>query len=749
MAPSTPQQHSQKLPPQPLSGAPLAVEDGPWDRESAEALTRAYEASEAEWQEALAGHQMHERAAICRPAPRAAPPPAELGHDGAWLEQRFAAIAERLQQSLAGDNALTSLAAMNSRLDGLEERFGAALTTVAQRSDVAGLRLMEAHIAELTTQFETLRAQLDRLDTIDGTLRDLAARLDHHAGPQPCAAVSEGALHDLLDSVSQRVAASLAAAHAPPSSQRLDALEELLHRYSDERRRGQEATASALRSIEETLSHIFDRHVAAGPEQADENMPPFLHHLARPRAVDDADRHALVEAYAEGARVLGHDALETVLDAADYAGAATGALRAPDPALPPLPVRADDGVSAPAEPRVHGQTHAELRASALRAMMQAQSMVLAHGPADQPRGAPQGGDREGGVGKRAHVLSGRPAGLSLLVALLLMFGAGYCAVNILLGEPSAAAPMAVVGPVSPTADQLPSPTAQQPALVPPAVDGMQGVRPAAAGDKADTADLPAWDGLIVAAFPATPVSLSSARSPAVEGAPLVDQDGPQGPSAEAVVPEAVTPAALREAAASGDPAAEFEVAIRLSDGRGVPRDPRQAFVWYQRAAMHGFVPAQFRLGGLYERGIGADMDVERAKIWYRRAAEQGHAMAMHNLAVVMVGKSMNRPDYAGAARWFREAAERGITDSQFNFGVLCQKGQGVPRDLAEAYKWFALAARSGDREAEQRKEQIKMQLAPAELKAAEETLAAWHSQPSDQSGAAQGRATQEERPAGG
>jgi hypothetical protein len=102
--------------------------------------------------------------------------------------------------------------------------------------------------------------------------------------------------------------AAMQAAAAPQSPQRLDGLEELLHRYMDERRRGEEATASALRTMEETLANILDRHVVAGPEQADESLPPFMHHLARHHEVEDTDRDSLVAAYAEGTRVLGHDA---------------------------------------------------------------------------------------------------------------------------------------------------------------------------------------------------------------------------------------------------------------------------------------------------------------------------------------------------------------------------------------------------------------------------------------------------------
>jgi localization factor PodJL len=125
-----------------------------------------------------------------------------------------------------------------------------------------------------------------------------------------------------------------------------------------------------------------------------------------------------------------------------------------------------------------------------------------------------------------------------------------------------------------------------------------------------------------------------------------------------------------------------------------------------------------------ERGIGVVIDRERAKVWYGRAAEQGHVRAMHNLGVLLaVGE---RADYAAAARWFGQAAERGLVDSQFNLAVLHESGRGVTKDLKQAYIWFALAAKSGDAAAMRRLEQIAAQLQPAELAAADQSVAAWH-----------------------
>jgi len=196
-----------------------------------------------------------------------------------------------------------------------------------------------------------------------------------------------------------------------------------------------------------------------------------------------------------------------------------------------------------------------------------------------------------------------------------------------------------------------------------------------------------------------------------------------GPGGE--VHPALGPAKLRQAAAAGDASAQFEIASRFAEGKGVAQDHKRAFEWYERAAMRGLAQAQFRLAAYFERGIGVEADRERAKIWYRRAADQGHVRAMHNLGVLIVSGRDTQADFAAAAGWFLQAAERGLADSQFNLAVLHENGRGVPKDMLEAYKWFALAARAGDPASAHRLEQIKTRMEPAELEAAEKKVAAW------------------------
>ena len=74
---------------------------------------------------------------------------------------------------------------------------------------------------------------------------------------------------------------------------------------------------------------------------------------------------------------------------------------------------------------------------------------------------------------------------------------------------------------------------------------------------------------------------------------------------------------LRSAALAGNPGAEYELALRYAEGRGVPPNLEEAVHWFERAANHDLAPAQYRLGSLYEKGQGVKKDLEAARRYAR------------------------------------------------------------------------------------------------------------------------------------
>ncbi|UJQ93010.1 peptidoglycan-binding protein [Mariluticola halotolerans] len=192
-------------------------------------------------------------------------------------------------------------------------------------------------------------------------------------------------------------------------------------------------------------------------------------------------------------------------------------------------------------------------------------------------------------------------------------------------------------------------------------------------------------------------------------------------------PENVGPLALREAAANGDPRAQFEIAAIYSEGQAVAQDFAASAKWYERAAAQGFAPAEYRLGNLYEHGKGVDKDLMQARLWYQRAAEAGNRMSMHNLAALYASGELGSQEFSQAAEWFERAANRGLTDSQFNLGMLYARGLGVPQNMSASYKWFSLAANQGDAGAVKARDDIARSLDAETMSRLQAEIDSWKS----------------------
>jgi localization factor PodJL len=205
-------------------------------------------------------------------------------------------------------------------------------------------------------------------------------------------------------------------------------------------------------------------------------------------------------------------------------------------------------------------------------------------------------------------------------------------------------------------------------------------------------------------------------APATAAAPAAAPASDNGASPDRL-PAAIS-GALRTAAAAGNPAAEYEIGVRYSEGRGVPLNLELAAQWFDRAAAQGLTPAQYRLGSLYEKGQGVKKDLNKARTLYIQAADKGNAKATHNLAVLYAEGIDGKPDYGAAGQWFRKAALRGVADSQYNLGILYARGIGVEQNLAESYKWFALAAAQGDQDAGKKRDDVAAKLDQQSLVAA-------------------------------
>jgi localization factor PodJL len=243
-----------------------------------------------------------------------------------------------------------------------------------------------------------------------------------------------------------------------------------------------------------------------------------------------------------------------------------------------------------------------------------------------------------------------------------------------------------------------------------------------AGTESSPAPPPAVPSAGVPAAPSVDTTPTASIAPTSDPRKAGSADQLSSPELLAAIPAGLPPT-LREAIVAGTPRAQYELALRLFEGRGLPLDQRAAALWFERAAAAGLAPAQFRIASLYEKGVGVARDETVAKRWYLKAAEAGNARAAHNLAVMYAEPAGEKPDYTQAVKWFRRAGEMGVRDSQFNLAVLYARGLGVEQDLRQSWMWFSLAAMQGDADAAKKRDDVAAKMDPSALAAAADALA--------------------------
>ena len=287
--------------------------------------------------------------------------------------------------------------------------------------------------------------------------------------------------------------------------------------------------------------------------------------------------------------------------------------------------------------------------------------------------------------------------------------------------PAPIAPVAAAPEAAPAAAPPPSRQAAEPLVAPTPTASLMAAS-VAAPPATTPAATPAADTTNSVKPPMNIAALAT-QSPASAAVAA-----PQATTADKLPPTIGGPA-LRNAAAAGDAAAEYEIGVRYSEGRGVPASLEVAVQWFDRAAKQGLAPALYRLGSLYEKGQGVKKDLDKARQLYLQGADKGNAKAVHNLAVLYAEGIDGKPDYRTASQWFRKAADKGVADSQYNLGILYARGIGVEQNLAESYKWFALAAQQGDQDAAKKREDVAARLDQQSLIAARLAVQTWAADP--------------------
>ncbi len=185
----------------------------------------------------------------------------------------------------------------------------------------------------------------------------------------------------------------------------------------------------------------------------------------------------------------------------------------------------------------------------------------------------------------------------------------------------------------------------------------------------------------------------------------VDQKALEKTAAEKKTKE-TSRAKTKEAAAAGDPTAQFALGNIYFTGDGVPKDFGEATKWYRQAAEQGIEGAQYKLARMCDTGEGLPRDFHEAAKWYKKSAEQGNSDAQANLGrLYQKGMGVTQDNFE-AAKWIRMAAEQGNVACQKQMVSFFLAGDGVPKDDLEALAWMSVAAASGDFESKQLRERL-------------------------------------------
>ncbi len=88
---------------------------------------------------------------------------------------------------------------------------------------------------------------------------------------------------------------------------------------------------------------------------------------------------------------------------------------------------------------------------------------------------------------------------------------------------------------------------------------------------------------------------------------------------------------LEQHAKDGDAVAQYNLGYSHYIGLNREKNPRQAAIWFMKAASLGDVDAQYMLGELYLAGDGVEQNYEQCFIWSQVAHKNGHADAQQNL----------------------------------------------------------------------------------------------------------------------
>lgn len=708
---------------------------GPWSREAAEALADLYHSGSALPTGSTPGPGADQPAELDDVrSSRASTSAIEI--ERGWLEDRFAEIARRIEHSLADIRPDSSLLAFGRRFEQFEARMETVLADVATRSDVDGLRLVEAHITELAQHLELTQRQLGRLDGIEARLAAVADKLAHPSNPPQGSTppLQAAQLEDIIAQAADRVAAQLAGSGVGPGSDyqtiAVRAAEEAVSRIIGDGRRPEQAAGGGedLRVLIEGLIREH-RH---GEEQTaavlDTMQQAMISLLDR---IDGSETHAQeARATAPSFAGFGGDLRNSTDLRLSSPPEERFAPAEPKPATPSLAASAAVAAE-PVQPpkssidRLRQEFIADAQRAKLRAQAEAvEEAAVASAPAAAKSGKPgkpasaQAQKKPSNPSTKSS-LGGMPIKKILVAALGLVIL--FQGANLILARRKAEAPKPAAAQTLPVAPAPGKSSADaprgQPSLLNPSADRAPVADPGREGTAAGSRDAqPAEHERPGATRPAGPAKFTL---PTVPGRPatvpetVVDDlslGEPQTDRTEQVI-----------AAASQDWAPRVPLGIALDE----TSDPPTPFGLAKLQQQQQMAIASSRLGAAAARTTPSALLPEMAvtpvglvsanaekpalgrsalelppatvgPLSLRLAAANGDPSAEFEVGARLAEGKGTDQSFKEAVKWYTRSANQGFAQSQFRLATLYERGLGVKTDLGRARVWYGRAAEQGN-----------------------------------------------------
>ena len=712
------------------SSPPTSVPD-PWDRDSAEALAGVYESGAAGY--AAKSFVPQSPAAALTPvdAPNAGAAMADHG----WLESRFNEISKRIEESLSDLNPDQNFFALGQRVDQLEQHFSTLFEGVATRTDVEGVRLIEAHVSELAEHLENAHTQLQRLDAIENHLAGIAGQLDdvHRAAlaagdaidgemAAPAAAID-------LDKVARTAAEAAAQQFAkiqPRDSVGAETAEigSMLRTYIADSRQGEENTTALLDTLQQAMIRLLDRVDAmelsalqSAQAQAQIHAQAFAQAPAHLRAAPSDFVHEH-QRFAVEANSSYRDTDPEPSAALDAAVAAVATSRtAPAPVVsnidvaPTLSVPNAD-IEQPAQrspERIRQDFIAEARRAKMRLADDASAVADTPAPradapvvdASKPASAAMRGPAKpalaGSSKKQSSVGSTQRIKVLALSAMLALGGLWLAKESGLFSsvplvatsvEPASGSDVTKsANTAAPTANpaEAPSGTLMPSTAAPNSIGDAPNAAPENAAPHGDAGDLKLPEG--------TRGEITTDEI--VVGAASVPMHGVAVDAVEPMTAEGLARARRQQAMAN--------VSGKL--GEAAQRNAGTAVTpaALDLNALAGVEPSAHDQPQLPVTGSGmgqsSALDLPPASVGplsLRLAAANGDPSAEFEVGARLAEGKGTEQTFKDAAKWYQRSASKGFAQAQYRIGTLYERGLGLKTDVERAKEWYTRAADQGN-----------------------------------------------------